>query len=119
MRRRAAECSEVAGVLSQTASEVRLPDAVDNHARRQRVVRLSQPFGQCRTAPGCFLMRSDGRNFGIGRIEDAQNPRRDLRLSFRDDRHRRVGRNIRDDQRGRKRLRPERVMLQQFPTQSQ
>ena len=53
MRRPLAEGAEVGRRADDPAAEVVLPDPVDHHPRRQRVVRVGDPVGQFQpAAPG-------------------------------------------------------------------
>src|SRR5262245_23946865 len=55
MRRFAAHFAEVIGCIYETSAEVVMPDAVDDGAPRQRVVRIGQPAGQGRAAAPLVL----------------------------------------------------------------
>ncbi len=50
MAGRLAELAEIAGRRHQAPAEMILPDAIDDDARRQRMIRARQPIGQ-RRAP--------------------------------------------------------------------
>src|SRR5437868_8165226 len=52
MTGRLAEFAEITGGRHQPAAEMILPDAIDDHARRQRMVRTRQPIGEGRTPAG-------------------------------------------------------------------
>ena len=56
MRRRLAELAEIAGVRDDPLAEVVLPDAVDHHAGRQRILGPRQPLGQLQP-PAAFRDR--------------------------------------------------------------
>ena len=60
MRRRLAADAEVVGRLHQPAAEVILPDAIDHHAGRQRIVGAREPLGQFQpAAPFCIRRKVD------------------------------------------------------------
>ena len=52
VRRRETSCTEIAGRIDQSASEMKLPQAIDDHAGRQRVVARRDPFGEFAAANG-------------------------------------------------------------------
>src|SRR5882724_11363050 len=54
MRWSAGACAEIARGADQTRTKVVLPDAIDHHAREQRIVRAGQPFSQRLAASGGF-----------------------------------------------------------------
>ena len=60
MARRLAQAAEVAAAIHQAAAEVILPEAIDHHARRQRIVGRGQPVGQRRAAAGGLRTRATG-----------------------------------------------------------
>ena len=59
MRRQSAQLSEVARRVHQPNSEVVMPDAVREHARRERITGLHQPLREREATFG--LGRSDGQ----------------------------------------------------------
>ena len=67
MRRRSAGVAEIVGRSDDALAEMMLPDAVDHHARGQRVVGAGEPTGQGQTpaaaAIACGRMAS-GRASG-------------------------------------------------------
>ena len=76
VRRRPPLLAEVIGSTHQSLSEMVLPDAVDHHACRQRVLRTAQPLGQLQAtaalAVGDRLAAEDlqeaARRLGAGRL---------------------------------------------------
>ena len=67
-----AEAAEVAGRAGEAAAEVVLPDAVDDDAAGQRIVRPGQPAGEDAAAAGGRGAGGDLRQFGVGRVEQRQ-----------------------------------------------
>ena len=69
IRRQRAHLAEIAGRADDAGAEVPSPDAIDHHARRQRIVVGGDPFGQGAPASAGELTGALGR---IGHGEFAQ-----------------------------------------------
>ncbi len=112
-----AERAEIARILHQPPSKMSLPDAVHNHAGRERVIGLREPFGESRASSGCFLIRDWQFNRRVIRINHAQKTRRDFCHPSGNDRRRSTVANIRHDQRGGECCRFGFIIFCQFPAQ--
>ena len=60
MRRPAPHVTEVARRIDDARAEVILPDAVGEHARRQRIVRMHNPVGESAATIGLRSVGGEG-----------------------------------------------------------
>ena len=74
VRGQLAELAEVVGAGHDAAAEVVLPEAIDHHARRQRVVLRRDPVGQHVRRPLVFASLSGAGIFGFGQTEHCGKP---------------------------------------------
>ncbi len=79
MRGLVAHRAEIAGRADQAAAEVVLPEPVDDHPRRQGIVRVGEPVGQRRAPAGRPGDRPRPRNrLAVARAQDVRESRNDL-----------------------------------------
>ena len=77
MRGALAHIPKIAGCGHDAAAEVIMPQPVDHHSRRKRILRIRQPVGQ-RGSSACGILPSRRLNLRWSRLEYGQKPRLDF-----------------------------------------